>query len=223
MVFSILTLHVPTPPDHIIEPYLVLPSKPDAFESIPLGRRQLLSGTNLLFPSWVEFKFHSILSHENRSFHIKKGKSWSWKLLWSIAREISDSKHYREAHFAPVVPMIQIIRYYWHEIFRKKDVIVKCSSIEQTGQNRLFFLRYISLEIERNQFQHFKSLSSSDVLKKKVKYSNVYLKMLKSFQVTFSNSSSHSSHLIIWKISNLPLLPSSVNTILELSLVLEDL
>lgn len=41
-----LTLHVPASPDDVVQSDLVLPSQPDSFEAIPLGRRQLLSGTN---------------------------------------------------------------------------------------------------------------------------------------------------------------------------------
>lgn len=42
-----LTLHVPTAPDDVVQPDFVLPSQADTFEAIPLGRRQLLSETNL--------------------------------------------------------------------------------------------------------------------------------------------------------------------------------
>lgn len=41
-----LTLHVPASPDDVVQSDLVLPPQPDAFEAIPLGRCQLLSGTN---------------------------------------------------------------------------------------------------------------------------------------------------------------------------------
>lgn len=41
-----LTLHVPASPYHVVQSNLVLPSQPDSFEPIPLGRCQFLSGTN---------------------------------------------------------------------------------------------------------------------------------------------------------------------------------
>ena len=38
---------MPTPPNDIVQSDFVFPSQSDSFETVPLGRCQLLSGTNL--------------------------------------------------------------------------------------------------------------------------------------------------------------------------------
>lgn len=43
-IIKILTLHVPASPDYVVQSDLLLPPQPDAFERIPLGWCQLLSG-----------------------------------------------------------------------------------------------------------------------------------------------------------------------------------
>lgn len=57
---SFLTLHVPAPPYHVVQSNLVLPSQPDPFEPIPLGRCQFLSGTNS--SAHTSYRLQTILS-----------------------------------------------------------------------------------------------------------------------------------------------------------------